>query len=540
MSRTIRWFSAARRFAPVLATPLLLLLTLLLLRATPVAGGSAPDPSHLHVERQPQLALMGESPAQGISGTVTNFSGQPLSVIRVRLCDISSTTSCIQIGGDKFTDSDGKYFHNDLPVGSYKVMFMGDLVEFPLYDHYPNKPTLSEALPVVVNAGAVTPDIDGKLTAHSRITGYIKDSGGIGIPNAQALICDPEFVDYCSGPDWPLHGAHAQSDSSGFFELNRLPVGSYRIQFSHESYLTEYYNNKYDFSMAQTVTVGIEGHTPINDVVLVKASTIAGTIRNEQEIAVPFAHPLFLALDGSGVGFGATANVHGEYQTTSMAAGEWLITFYGADGTDTYLSHTITYTVLEATNHTLDQTLYTARHISGTVTAEAGGAPIANIRVGACPASNGCTSIFDYQMHEADTDGSGRYHINGLMPGEYYLIFSTIPGAYLAELHNNIVGFQSASSVNLAGATKVNLTSAEVAVINAQLGFAPTISGHVTRQSNGASFPGVTVTICRVVGDDCDSLHSEITDAAGLYAFDGLLPGAYRLRFNDHVEGIYP
>ncbi|WP_334152428.1 MSCRAMM family protein [Microbacterium sp.] len=155
--------------------------------------------------------------------------------------------------------------------------------------------------------------------------------------------------------------------------------------------------------------------------------------------------------------------------------------------------------------------------ISGTVTREDGGAPVASISV--------FVNSTDFTKNgAASTDANGDYTVTGLEPGEYTVRFATA-GTETGLISEYWDGARTAES-----ATRITAVGGEtVTDIDATLQQGASITGRVTRESDGTPISGASVSVSP------DSIGASpavvMTDENGVYLTDGLVPAAYTVKF---------
>jgi hypothetical protein len=164
----------------------------------------------------------------------------------------------------------------------------------------------------------------------------------------------------------------------------------------------------------------------------------------------------------------------------------------------------------------LDVDLAEGGSISGTLTDEDGGAPVASMA--ACARD-------DTDTYERCTrsDGAGDYQINGLPSGEYSVWYESWNQAnYLREFYED--------EETWAQATRVTVTAPGVTTgIDAELAKGAEILGHVSDDETGTPLYGVM--ICAAEVDPPHEGDCNWTDTSGGYAIRGLPPGSYLMAF---------
>jgi hypothetical protein len=164
--------------------------------------------------------------------------------------------------------------------------------------------------------------------------------------------------------------------------------------------------------------------------------------------------------------------------------------------------------------------------ITGTVTGP-GGAPVEGVRVYAelVPYSRA-----EGHQAEAVTGSDGRYHLGGLASGRFSVTFEPAPTSPLVpERYDDEHDFTGSGEPVLVTVTDAVTTSG----IDARLALGYSISGRVT-DTSGAPLAGVKVGVYErsftLVGHG--NQGEALTDAAGTYRVDRLVPGAYRVGFS--------
>lgn len=155
--------------------------------------------------------------------------------------------------------------------------------------------------------------------------------------------------------------------------------------------------------------------------------------------------------------------------------------------------------------------------ISGTVTEQGTGTPLAGARVVALRAA-------DYAMvRGAVTNGSGQYSLD-LAAGGYKLAFIDSTGRHNMEWYDNLpnTGLGSAVSVTAPGTAN--------AALNSNTG---TMTGTVTDEPSGDAVAGAWVIAIGPTG----IAGGAVTAADGSYTISGLSPGTYRATFADPNGG---
>jgi hypothetical protein len=219
-------------------------------------------------------------------------------------------------------------------------------------------------------------------------------------------------------------------------------------------------------------------------------------------------------------------NSGGEYTISGLPSGAYTVSFYNeTEGVNLQAAYyngksteaAANQVTVTAPNKTtdIDAALVAGGQITGTVTAAAGGAPLAGIRVCASPeapseAGYGC----------AESNSSGVYTIVGLPSGIYEL-----------ELNSYEAGNYLPASLHSLAVAAPNITT----VGNVSMPGGGTIEGTVTAKSGGSPLGAIVVEVEREGGGA--SQYAE-TNASGEYRVAQLPSGEYKVKFTrEFVDG---
>ena len=446
-----------------------------------------------------------------ISGTVTDApTHNPAAGVFVEIDD--STGS---FAGSVTTGADGTYTVGGLVAGSYTVSFRGGAGGNYLPQYYNGKSSQGSADPVTVTAGQTRAGINAALTTGGVISGTVSDAQtGTGADGAQVTVYDSSGSYVASG----------LAAANGTYSIGGLAAGSYRVAFSgggaNASYISSYYNGKSTLASADPVTVTV-GHTTagINGT-LQRNGAIAGTV-TDGPLAAPLPGANVDVYDSGGNDVGSTqADAAGQYVVTGLAPGSYHVGFTASGYADQYFTgkptlasaNSVTVAIGQTTQN-IDATMQRGGVVEGTVTGS-GNVPLAGVSVEVM-------NVATDQILATTTDVDGSYAIGGLGPGTYGTGFFPAAGVnYLPQYYN---GQSSTNNANTFSVTAGSVTQN----INAQLAAGATITGHVTRASNGSAVPGISV---EVVGQGTTDVTTT-TDASGNYSVAALPSDSYTVEF---------
>jgi hypothetical protein len=176
-------------------------------------------------------------------------------------------------------------------------------------------------------------------------------------------------------------------------------------------------------------------------------------------------------------------------------------------------------------NSNIDGVLEKGATISGTVTAAATGLPVAEVEV--------CAESYEGFGRCEGTSASGRYTIEGLPAGEYYVYF------YPEETGLDVVGQSypgrsfSEEPAAFFVAPKQNVTG-----IDAALQPGGQILGTVRSAENGSPLAGVEV--CLTEASHLRAAACLTTHRSGAYDFEGLWSAGWKVVFSPSLGDLFP
>ena len=194
--------------------------------AVAVAVASRADTSAIDIALEPGASISGNVGAQG---------GEPVA-------GASVYAFCDGCGGFRSgtTASNGTYSVQGLPPGQYRLY--AQAAGF-VREYYNNVFEYSEATPVVADTGGNTPNINFTLSSGGAISGFVQDAYGAAIANATVYISGAPCCD------------DVLTAANGSFTVNVLAPGDHMLQVVAAGYVSEYYEDGYDFLQASPITV---------------------------------------------------------------------------------------------------------------------------------------------------------------------------------------------------------------------------------------------------------------------------------------------
>ncbi|MGC5169265.1 hypothetical protein ACLQ2Q_01295 [Microbacterium sp. DT81.1] len=509
----------------------------------------------------PQLATAPPAQAAGdrsISGVVTLAPGASASWMAGVEVSASSLSGG-SFGSAKPDPQTGAYTIRDLTPGSYRVQFSTtgyrdgsawaprpNLVS----EYFRDTTSFTSATPVNVST-ADAADVDAELAIGRKISGTVTLPPGTD-PDALRAISVSASGDVPSG-------SVTVDPASGSYSLTGLVPGTYRVQFSVNSYwdfpssttvtpnlASEFYDDAPDWSSAVLVDV-TSGDMSDVDAAMDAGRSISGTVTLPDGAPDVWMDSIYVTASGVDVGSFKSAKpdpTTGEYTITGLSPAAYTVAFRSSSNTpgtpapnlvEEYWDDALTSLTAQPVDVTagdrtgIDASLSSGRSIAGTVTlpADAPAAWLGGVYVAAVDQDG------NYVGGGSAVDpATGKYSIDRLMPGDYRVRFSA--GSYFdgtafqptdlaSEYYDDAPTFEDAAVLSVG--------SDDVGGIDATLEHGASISGKIDLSALGAADGrGVGVTLTDA-GGKILSQYGDAFPADGSYelSFSNLAPGTYRV-----------
>ncbi len=317
----------------------------------------------------------------------------------------------------------------------------------------------------------------------------------------------------------------AVAEEGGAYTIEGLPAGEYYIRVTPpegQNYISEYYDNAVSYFGAVTVEVGDEDWTATGiDFDLEVGGAISGYVREGDDTTPVSGVYVEAYCSSTGAWNSASTEPDGTYTINGLPDGDYRVVVFSAEGQN-YISEyynnklsnaqadlvSINEAAMNVTG--INFLLEKGGSISGTVTYS--GNPVEDMYVSAY------TSSLDGGRGQAFTDADGRYTLNGMPDGAYYV--AVIPDDsqdYIREYYNNSYSYSDADLVVISNA-------GDVTGIDFSLEVGGSISGHVYESDGKTPISDIGV---HAYSDSTGVSELSFTDADGKYLINGVPDGSY-------------
>ncbi|NLD78659.1 MAG: hypothetical protein GX643_18585 [Acidimicrobiales bacterium] len=314
-------------------------------------------------------------------------------------------------------------------------------------------------------------------------------------------------------------GPQATTGVDGTYTISGVEPGQHIVHFDGVAPLVgEYYGDSLTWAGAQPVAVGVGELVDGIDAGLALGGSIEGRVVRLDDGA-PLSDVVVTAeLVGSTASTTVLSGPDGRYQLQGLPAGEHNVFFEkpGVSGRRFYDNPYVPTAVPVTAGEVVvlgDFSLQTVAPLSGRVTAQGSGEPLAGIRVEA----------WQWDGFEADvfTGADGTFSFPGLPTYSYYVVFHPPEGN-----PQNLVAQYWGGSWGLAGASLVDLGWDGRSDVDASMATGGSISGQVTRADDSSPVPFADLE----VDPDVWGPARVATDADGRYEIRGVPVGEHVLR----------
>ena len=471
---------------------------------------------HLSTERTVSLATAQVvtgldvylQPGGGISGLVTNAHGKPVSGVCVYLQNNHDNGAV--------TNASGKYTISGVATGDYPVQFNGGCGSTgslaPQY--YPGQSYRQFGQRVQIKPDTITPNIDATMQPGGTIAGTLTDTQGRRISGA------------CMATSDSFLGLREAPVVNGKYQIVNLAPGPYNVSFGCPHYGVQLFRSQSSPLGATIVAVPPGAVTRIS-ARLSPASAITGTVTGAG--GKPLADEcveVSTAASGASAPFKLAITKHdGSYRLAGLRAGRYLIQF-AACGLASQYGQQWYRDKLTAAKATA-VTLLPGRTIAGVDAKLAPAGSITGLITGPSdkPVSSECLVAQDPAEHsvgQSRTSRSGRYTIDGLSPGSYYLYAEPC-----GSNQRNLAQVRRPERVMVAAG---HLTTGA----NVKVPRGGSVAGLLVGGPAGEAPQGqVCVLVLPVNPNGSEGLG--FTGRSGRYRINALAPGRYRAYLSDQA-----
>ena len=441
------------------------------------------DASFTSTSQSATIATDGQTATVNFSGTYIR-TASIVGSVTVESTGLSGVTVRISGAADQSTqtDANGEYAFAQLRAGTYEVEVSGFGADVGFS---------SASQSVTVGVGLTeTASFDGTYVRTAGISGRVAIEGD-GLAGVTVSLTGIE----------PMT---ATTDAAGQYAFAELRPGSYTVGISG------FDTRDYEFtetSKSVTVALGQTNNVPFDGIRL-RTAGISGQVSVEGAGIAG----VVVALMGGDAEAMDTTNAEGQYGFSGLAAGTYTVTISGYDDVaysfaEEEKAKTVDLALGQAAIQNFEGEHMRTAGISGRVTVEGAGIEGVTVTLTARGAP----------MSAASTDAEGQYAFAELRAGSYTIVIS----GFNAEEYTFANTFETVTvGLGETGTASFDGTRLRTAGIRGQVS--------VER----AGLAGVVVALS---GDDATA--TDTTDAAGEYAFSGLVSGNYMVTISGY-DGV--
>ncbi|MCP4701406.1 MAG: carboxypeptidase regulatory-like domain-containing protein [Gammaproteobacteria bacterium] len=473
--------------------------------------------------------------AQGghISGTLTNAEGNSLPDIAVSAYRWKDNWWEEQWENKVNTDSSGNYTLTGLADGRYRVGFK-DSTGTSAYGYSPDVSHVNFAADVEISNANQVAGINGKLAVAGRLIGTVTGPDGETAAGLNVTLYQ------WNGSWWSYHSSISSAGSNSYEFGGLRKDTDYRIKFEDTSgsYASEYHFDAPNVNIAHNVQIPAAVNAR-----LAKAGHITGKITDMADNPLADIPVSVHRWNGSSWYSNSNDNTYsdssGDYDLDPLGSGVYRVGFASSSKenyTEEYYPNASSVdsagNVMVTAGETvsgINARLAPGGAVSGTVS-DANSNPLSSVSVSAYR-QEGVNWVSNGY---ANTNTSGSYQVNGLVPGTYRIHFSP-QGKYIGEYYQDAPDRDTGTDVTVTSGNTTAGIDAQLAQTEGQTG---TISGMVTSDGT-APVNGVYVTAHRQEGTSWHWAASTISNASGRYLLQELIPGTYRIGIQDKLNCGY-
>jgi protocatechuate 3,4-dioxygenase beta subunit len=205
------------------------------------------------------------------SGSIKDEEGNPINYAYVIAVD-----SLDNYWGVTYTYENGNYQVSGLTTSKYKANVTANNYVSQWYNQVYD---IENATSFQVTEGYDTPNIDFVLSKGGSISGRVTDKLGKPISEAWIEVWDTLFYER----------SYVMTNDSGYYSATGLTTGRYYISASSSEYIQQWYNGAATLDEANKVNVVINENTNDINFILTLGSSISGTVKNKNNIAIQYA-----------------------------------------------------------------------------------------------------------------------------------------------------------------------------------------------------------------------------------------------------------
>lgn len=322
---------------------------------------------------------------EGVSGVLVNAS--PRNRVPMTSRDVSSKSS----------PSDGSYTITGLPPGDYRIVREET-------EGYP-RVKISEVHEVTVKLGQAVAGIDIPLDKGLTVSGVVMDTGGNVVPEAEVVANTEDHQTQ----------ERVFTEPDGSFEITGLsPTHTLRVQATSSRDDTDKYESDV-LGPIELLDAGVDGL--VLELRHARNRRMAGVVVGPDGQPVAKAGILANPQDFRHFGNNATADEEGRFSIAGLAAGNYRIGLARPGQSMWKVAGNSPIYTISADSDLTDQRVVFgdlgALSISGTIR-DVNGTPLTGALLEA-------TGALGMVQSEQASDANGRYHIEGLSPGDYRL-----------------------------------------------------------------------------------------------------------------------